>query len=441
MGTCLASVVVFTAALAGAGPVKTFSPTFESQADLAPQGKVDKLVFGSMRRLSIRPANLCSDAVFVRRVYLDTIGTLPTADEARRFLGDQSPKKRQRTGGPLVGAEGVRRLLGHEMERPAADQGRVSHQPLAQRGAGLSPLDSRRAIRENQPYDRFVRELLTASGSNFRVPPVNFYRAMQSREPQAIAQAVALTFMGDAGREVAQGAAGRHGRLLRPDRLQVARPNGRKRSSSSIPARPGHGCRPRSFPTGRRPAVARQDPREVFADWLIAPQNPWFARNIVNRVWYWLLGRGIVHEPDDIRARQPAAESRAAGLSGAGAGRLPLRPEARLPPDPELENVSAFFDSANRAAKGRGAFRLLSAAAAGGGGADRRPLPDHGNDGKIHQRHSRAVHVHPRRSALDRPGRRQHQQLVPGAVRASAARHGPGIGTQQSAQPRERCTC
>ena len=95
MGTCLASVVVFTAALAGAGPVKTFSPTFESQADLAPQGKVDKLVFGSMRRLSIRPANLCSDAVFVRRVYLDTIGTLPTADEARRFLGDQSPKKRQ----------------------------------------------------------------------------------------------------------------------------------------------------------------------------------------------------------------------------------------------------------------------------------------------------------------------------------------------------------
>ena len=76
---------------------------------------------------------------------------------------------------------------------------------------------------ENMPYDRFVRELLTASGSNFRVPPVNFYRAMQSREPPAIAQAVALTFMGDAGREVAEGAAGRHGGLLLAGRLQVHR--------------------------------------------------------------------------------------------------------------------------------------------------------------------------------------------------------------------------
>lgn len=96
MGICLASVVVFTAALAGAGPPKTSSPTFESQADLLPQGKIDKFVFGSLRRLSIRPANLCSDAVFVRRVYLDTIGTLPTADEARKFLNDHNSQKHRR---------------------------------------------------------------------------------------------------------------------------------------------------------------------------------------------------------------------------------------------------------------------------------------------------------------------------------------------------------
>ena len=48
-----------------------------------------------------------------------------------------------------------------------------------------------------------------------------------------------------------------------------------------------------------------QDPREVFANWLIDAKNPWFARNIVNRVWSWLLGRGIVHEPDDIRSDNP----------------------------------------------------------------------------------------------------------------------------------------
>jgi hypothetical protein len=60
------------------------------------------------------------------------------------------------------------------------------------------------------------------------------------------------------------------------------------------------------FPDGRRAKLsADRDPREVFADWLIAPQNPWFARNIVNRVWSWLLGRGIIQEPDDIRPDNP----------------------------------------------------------------------------------------------------------------------------------------
>ena len=60
----------------------------------------------------------------------------------------------------------------------------------------------------------------------------------------------------------------------------------------------------RCFPTAlRRPGD--RDPREVFADWLIAPKNPWFARDIVNRVWCWLLGRGIIHEPDDIRPDNP----------------------------------------------------------------------------------------------------------------------------------------
>jgi hypothetical protein len=69
---------------------------------------------------------------------------------------------------------------------------------------------------------------------------------------------------------------------------------------------PGKPALPAVFPDGTAAQVPPDtDPREVFADWLIAPQNPWFARNIVNRVWYWLLGRGIVHEPDDLRADNP----------------------------------------------------------------------------------------------------------------------------------------
>src|SRR5581483_1966113 len=113
---------------------------FESDAVPQPANRIDELVFAQLERLKIPPANPCSDAAFVRRTYLDVIGTLPTAQENHRWIRD--------------------------------------------------------SIRDNKPYDRFARELLLSSGSNFRVGPVNFYRAMQNRQPAGIAQAVALTFMG-----------------------------------------------------------------------------------------------------------------------------------------------------------------------------------------------------------------------------------------------------
>ena len=79
-----------------------------------------------------------------------------------------------------------------------------------------------------------------------------------------------------------------------------------------------------------------QDPREVFADWLIAPENPWFARNIVNRVWSWLLGRGIIHEPDDIRPDNPPRNPELLAYLEQELVASQLRPEARLPADPQL---------------------------------------------------------------------------------------------------------
>ena len=94
---------------------------------------------------------------------------------------------------------------------------------------------------------------------------------------------------------------------------------------------------PAAFPDGTPAKLAPgRDPREVFADWLITPKNPWFTRNIVNRVWSWLLGRGIIQEPDDIRPDNPARESRTARVPGAGTGRVPLRPQAPLSADPEF---------------------------------------------------------------------------------------------------------
>ena len=159
------------------------------------RGRIDELVFGRLKQLGIPPARVCSDGVFVRRAYLDVIGTLPTPDEAAQFLNDSDPDKR-------------RKLIDRLLDRDEfADYGAMKWCDLL-RVKSEFPIKLwpnavqayhhwiHTAVKENMPYDRFARELLTASGSNFRYPQVNFYRAVQSREPQAIAQAVAFTFMG-----------------------------------------------------------------------------------------------------------------------------------------------------------------------------------------------------------------------------------------------------
>jgi hypothetical protein len=160
------------------------------------------------------------------------------------------------------------------------------------------------------PYDRFVRELLTACGSNFRTPQVNFFRALQSKEPTAIAQAVALAFMGVRAESWPKdrwaGMAVFFSQIrFKPTRewkeeIVVFDPHAAKTPKDAPPP-------VAVLPDGTKPELPPgKDPREVFADWLVDAKNPWFARHIVNRVWYWLLGRGIVHEPDDIRPDNPA---------------------------------------------------------------------------------------------------------------------------------------
>jgi len=282
---------------------------FESDVDLPHQGKIDELVFGRLKQLGIEPARVCSDEVFLRRVFLDVIGTLPTSQEARQFLMDKDPNKRRAL---------VERLLGRE---EFADYWAMKWSDLlrikAEFPINLWPNAAqayhrwiRASIRDNMPYDRFVREMLTANGSNFRVPQVNFYRAIQSREPRAIAQAVALTFMGVRAEkwpaERLSGMAVFFSRLSYKatrewkEEIVVFDPD-------KPPVMGDGGAAPKAvFPDGTPAQLAPdQDPRKVFADWLISPHNPWFARNIVNRIWSWLLGRGIIHEPDDIRPDNP----------------------------------------------------------------------------------------------------------------------------------------
>jgi len=268
-----------------------------------PQGELDRLVFAQWQRMGIRPARLCSDAVFVRRVYLDLLGKLPEPEEVERFLVDRNPDRRRL----LIEGLLEREEFADYWAMKWSDLLRVKAEfpiNLWPQGAQAYHRWIKTALRENKPYDQFARELLTASGSNFRDPPVNFYRAVQNREPRGIAQAVALTFMGArAEKWPAEQLAGlatlfccvgfKSTREWKEEIVYFDR--------AKLPA--GQTAR---LPDGSEVRLAReQDPRAVFAAWLLAPGNPWFARNIANRVWSWLLGRGIIHEPDDIRPDNP----------------------------------------------------------------------------------------------------------------------------------------
>lgn len=303
---------VLTAALAAATPEKAPPSIYETHGNLMPQCRIDELVFGKLRRANATPANLCSDEVFVRRAFLDVIGTLPTADEARKFLKDSSPKKR---------TELIDRLL---ERKEFADYWAMKWSDLlrvkAEFPINLWPNAAqayhhwiRDSIRDNKPYDKFVREMLTQSGSNFRVPPVNFYRAVQNREPQGIAQAVALTFMGTRAekwpKEQLDGTAvffsqiGNKSTAEWKEEIIFFDPSKAAKSAANSP---GETAAEAVFPDGTRAVLPlEKDPREVFANWLITEKNTWFAKNIVNRIWYWLLGRGIIQEPDDIRPDNP----------------------------------------------------------------------------------------------------------------------------------------
>ncbi len=318
-----------------------------------PRSQIDELIFGRLEQLGIQPANICSDAVFVRRAYLDVIGTLPTAQQARTFILDQDPNKRST-------------LIDHLLQREEfADYWAMKWSDLLRVKAEF-PINLwpnavqayhrwiHSCIKENLPYDRFVREMLVSSGSNFRVPQVNFYRAIQSKQPQAIAQTVALTFMGVRAENWPKNRlSGMAAFFSQVGYKQTAEwkeeivwfdpnkpaPSGVEGATPACPD-PAEGATAGAalaavFPDGTPAQLSPgKDPREVFADWLTCPKNRWFTgeqrtedrgqRTEKNPVRY---PSSVIRYPSSVfhPARQPAEQSRTVSLPGAGADRGPLR--------------------------------------------------------------------------------------------------------------------
>jgi hypothetical protein len=281
---------------------------------------IDEHVWTKLRKLGLWPSAPAGDATYLRRAYLDVIGRLPTPDESRQFLADPSPDKRARL---------VARLL----DRPEyADHWASKWVDLLRPNpyrVGIKAvlnLDGwiRDAFRRNLPYDRFVYEIVTARGSTFEQGPATIFR--DRRESEEIAPMVSQLFLGirlecakchhhpfeswDQAQfyEFAAFFAriGRKGTGLSPpisgseEIIYTAKAGSVKHPLTGVVLRPRV-----LYGSAVVPDDPDSDPREALARWMIAPENPYFARVIVNRVWAEIMGRGIVDPVDDLRATNP----------------------------------------------------------------------------------------------------------------------------------------
>lgn len=299
----LSALVLLLAVTAGASRSQVGNP-YEAPDWQTAANAVDEQVEATLLQHHAPPLKPCSDAVFIRRVYLDLIGTLPHPAEVERFLVDARPDKRA----ALVDALFERDEYADYQALKWCDVLRVKSEfPINLWPNAVQAYHHwvRDAIAQNMPYDRFARALLTSSGSNFRVPPVNFYRAVQGRKPADIAGAVALSFMGTRLETWPEAERDKVANIF----SRVAFKPTAEWKEEIVQLSP-QATEPLEvvFPDGTRAQVpAYQDPRVAFADWLIRADNEWFARAVVNRIWYWLMGHGIIHEPDDIRPDNPPA--------------------------------------------------------------------------------------------------------------------------------------
>lgn len=284
---------------------------------LARHNFIDDKLAAKWQDLGLTPSPLCSDEEFVRRVYLDVIGTLPTPQEVRAFHADKAPDRRAK-------------LIDRLLDRPEfvdfwalkwGDLLRINRDLLKERGMWSFHNWVRACLRERKPVDEMVRDVITAEGSTYTEGPANFF--MVSRNPADWAETTAQLFLG-----VRIGCAKCHHhpfeKWSQDDYAGMAAFFVRLGTKSSREFGLFGGeqvvyLRPKGEQTHpRRGGVVKPHPldgpvlddpldrRVKLAEWITAPGNPFFARNIVNRFWGYCMGRGLVEPLDDMRATNPA---------------------------------------------------------------------------------------------------------------------------------------
>ncbi len=286
---------------------------------VAENNYIDTLVHAKLRKLRIAPSDLCDDPTFLRRVYLDITGTLPTPAQVRTFLADASAGKRDAVIDDLLGRKEFADLWVMKWAellqiRSADQQVQMSTKSALQYFDWLEG-----EITQNVPVDVMVKKLLTATGPSFEAPAANFYKI--ERDTLKLSENVAQAFMG-VRVQCTQCHNHPFDRWTMNDYYgfaaffaQVGRKSGEDpretivfNSAGGAVKHPvtGKEMAPK-FLGGPLPQIAKgADRRQVLADWLTAPENPYFARNLANIVWAQFFGKGIIDPVDDVRVSNPA---------------------------------------------------------------------------------------------------------------------------------------
>jgi hypothetical protein len=275
---------------------------------------VDKFVWDQLARLGIKAGTTASESEFLRRVYFDTIGTLPTSEEARKYLADKSANKRDALIAELLGRpEYVDYWTMKWLDILRADQLKVTPQGTVAMQRWL-----RHSFQQNVPFDQMARELLTVQGSTTAEGPGSFYKIL--KKPDEMSRAVSQLLLG-VRIECAQCHHHPSERWSQADYTALAGfftgvklkklPNGTEaivslggkdlphpRTAELVPVR--------ALGAAEADLSGLTDRRVALADWLVRPDNEFFAKSIANRIWAHYLGRGLVEPVDDIRETNPA---------------------------------------------------------------------------------------------------------------------------------------
>lgn len=286
---------------------------------VSPRNFIDGHIIAEWNQVGLIPQAEADDATFLRRVSLDLIGALPTPAEVRAFLAATETDKRAR----LIDALLNRPEYVDYWTMKWSDLLRAHRRALGEKGLGSFQGWLRSAIREGKPADALVRELLTAQGNLCTNGPVGFFFVDQT--PQDLAETTSQIFLGVRmqcarchhhpfevwAQDDYYGLAAFFASVQRKDTKENGRYGGAQSiflSDTQTLPHPvtGQPIAPRVLGAAT-PVAGGGDSRPALAEWITQPSNPYFAKNLVNRYWGYLFGRGLVEPIDDLRATNPAS--------------------------------------------------------------------------------------------------------------------------------------